>query len=933
MMNHGKEVDRLNEKISLLEETLKAIPDIMFELDGDGVIYNYHAPDNASLLLPPEVFIGKRTSEILPESISKPVEEAIREANEKGQSVGIQYSIPQKGITEWFELSVSKKISLNLEPRYIALARNITYRKLAELKLSRQSEILEGVAKATAALLLGDDLNEAINYTFKIIGSTANVDRVYLFEYHTDPLSGATLISQRFEWCKPGITPQIHNPELQNLPADFLDRWNKILAKGGSVSGFIKDFPDDEREILESQDIISLLVVPVFVEHKILGFIGFDDCTAGLGWSESESHILSSVATGIGSAIMRHRSEEKLRFSENRFRVMYEESPLGLVLTDDYGKITDANKAFLKMLGYSCSLVGEKTFFDLIPPEYVREKHAVIVSLKYQKRAGPVEISLITADNKKVPVILNLVLVHDLMKNPQVFLVVEDITYRKKSEIELINAKETADRANMAKSEFLANMSHEIRTPLNAIMGFSELLADQLKEPRQRDFVELINSSGKNLLLLINDILDLSKIEAGKVNIEIEPVNPRSLLNELSRIFSLPIQEKKLGFIIDTDPDLPETLLLDETRIRQVLFNLVGNAVKFTSHGQISLSLKAVSKPGDKSRIDLMFEITDSGIGIRADQHETIFQAFRQQEGQSTRKFGGTGLGLTITRRLVEMMNGKITVESKPGNGSTFRVWLYNVGISVKKQMISLSRDFEIARSVSFYNPLVLLVEDIDVNRMVIKEMLNGRNLRIIEAVNGELALVKLREQKPDLILMDMQMPVMDGYTATRLIKSDPNLKDIPIIALTASAMKNQAFEIRSLCDGYLQKPVTPGTLITELCRFLPHVNTAPPIPEESIDREVAPVKPERIKESITNGAEQKTNESLLVELNNVRDGMVIDEIIAFAIKMANFPDHENSDTIHALASEIKRQAELYRIDKLITCMDDLEKQLQQIQD
>ncbi|MHC1775499.1 MAG: ATP-binding protein [Lentimicrobium sp.] len=930
-MNHGKEIDRLNEKIALLEETLKAIPDIMFELDGDGVIYNYHAPDNASLLLPPDVFIGKKTSDILPESISKPVEEAIKEANEKGRSVGIQYNIPHKENTEWFELSVSKKKTLNHEPRYIALARNITYRKLAELKLSRQSEILEGIAKATAALLMGDDLNEAINYTFKIIGSTANVDRVYLFEYHNDPVSGETLISQRFEWCKPGIIPQIHNPDLQNLPADFLTRWNKILAKGETVSGFIKNFPEGEREILEAQDILSLLVVPVFVEHKLLGFIGFDDCSEGLEWSESEAHILSSVATGIGSAIMRHRSEEKLRFSENRFRVMYEESPLGLVLTDDYGKITDANKAFLKMLGYSGNLVGEASFFELIPPEYVRKKHEVIVSLKYHKRAGPVEISLKTADNKEVPVILNLVLVHDLMKNPQVFMVVEDITYRKKAEIELIKAKETADRANMAKSEFLANMSHEIRTPLNAIMGFSELLADQIKDTRQRDFVELINSSGKNLLLLINDILDLSKIEAGKVNIEIEPVNPRSLLNELSRIFSLPMQEKKLGFTIKIDQDLPETLLLDETRIRQVLFNLIGNAVKFTSHGQISLSLEAVSKPGDHSRIDLMFEITDSGIGIPADQHETIFQAFRQQEGQSTRKFGGTGLGLTITRRLIEMMNGRITVESEPGKGSTFRVWLYNVAISVKKQMLSLSKDFELVRSIRFNNSLVLLVEDIDVNRMVIKEMLNGRNLRIFEAVNGEIALMRLREQKPDLILMDMQMPVMDGYTATRLIKSDPNLKDIPIIALTASAMKNQAFEIRSLCDGYLQKPVTPGTLITELARFLPYTSNTPS-PEDDNNQSFLPENSAHIDVPSAIGTENRTIELLLTELNDVRDGMVLDEIIAFSIKVMRLPDRQNSDKIRSLASEIKRQAELYRIDKLIISMNDLENLIQQTQ-
>ncbi|MFH1118527.1 MAG: ATP-binding protein [Bacteroidota bacterium] len=929
-MDQETDIAVLREKIFLLEATLKAIPDIMIEVDGDGVIKSYQAPDDSVLLIPPSEFIGRRSSDVLPSSISVQVELALKQAITNGFSEGIQYSITENGNTEWYEISVSEKSSDLPERRFIALARNITGRKLAEIGLARQSEILEGVARATNALLLGNNLNESIQYAFSIIGPATHVDRVYLFEYHSDPTGNGLLISQRFEWCKPGVEPQMSNPDLQNLPADFIPRWNRILEKGGVVSGLVRDFPAEERELLEPQDILSLLVVPVFAENSLLGFIGFDDCTEGSGWTESEAHILRSVATGIGSAIMRHRSEEMLRFSENRFRVMYEESPLGLVLTDDYGVITDVNRAFLEMLGQTKELIGKTTFFDLIPKEYVRVKHEVIVALKYNRRAGPVEISLWTKDNRQVPVILNLVLLDDLTRNPQVLLVVENITYRKEAEIELIGAKEAADRANMAKSEFLANMSHEIRTPLNAIMGFSELLTEQLSNSKQLEFVDVINKSGKNLLLLINDILDLSKIEAGKIIIQPEPVNPQSLLNELTRIFSLPIQEKKLGFTVKSDSFLPESLLLDETRIRQVLFNLVGNAVKFTNKGDIVLSCRSVSKKGDTSRIDLMFEVSDTGVGIPEDQHETIFQAFRQQEGQSTRKFGGTGLGLTITRRLVEMMNGTITVESEPGKGSIFRVWLYNVAVSSGKKTVSLSEDYAKARSYTFDNPLILLVEDIDVNRLVIREMLSSRNIRLLEAINGEVAIAMAREHRPDLILMDMQMPVMDGYTATRLIKADPFLQDIPVVALTASTMRSYADEVQAICDGYLQKPVTPGLLVSEMAKFLSHTNTSEIKQGTESPRRVPQGEQEIVKHDI-NDAETFRADDLLSELHSIRQGMIIDEIIAFSIRLNEIAEKYHSGKLNKLANEMMNHAETFMIDKLIISFDTLEELIRKL--
>lgn len=255
-----------------------------------------------------------------------------------------------------------------------------------------------------------------------------------------------------------------------------------------------------------------------------------------------------------------------------------------------------------------------------------------------------------------------------------------------------------AEAANSAKSEFLANMSHEIRTPMNAILGLAELLDSLISDKKQKNYLETIKSSGKNLLTIINDILDLSKIEAGKMEIHYEPVNPYPLFHEIKDIFSLSISRKGLEFVMNIAPDIPESLLLDDIRLRQILFNLVGNAVKFTERGQIKLSARKVQHQNGPGTIDLLIAVEDTGIGIDPESHDKIFEAFRQQDGQSTKKYGGTGLGLTISRRLAEMMGGTISVQSRVNEGSTFEITLRGVLIATAggqhpQEMVSASQN------------------------------------------------------------------------------------------------------------------------------------------------------------------------------------------------------------------------------------------------
>ncbi|MCP5047284.1 MAG: response regulator [bacterium] len=525
--------------------------------------------------------------------------------------------------------------------------------------------------------------------------------------------------------------------------------------------------------------------------------------------------------------------EDELKAAESKYRNIFENAVQGIYQTTAEGQLLTANAAYARILGYdspgeikgTIHNIGEQIYVD----PFKREEWMYIIAR--QGFVNGFEYKAYRKDKSIVQLSGN---IHEVRDGSGNFLfyegMMEDITQKKQTQ-QLIIEKEAAEAANQAKSEFLANMSHEIRTPMNSILGFSELLEDKIHDKRQKGYLASIRSSGNVLMGLINDILDLSRIEAGRLELQYTAVNPETIFNEIKNIFSQEVKQKALDFRMTIDPSLPQWLVLDDVRLKQILFNLVGNAVKFTDKGYIKLKLEKRYTKEDHSFLDLIFSVEDTGIGVPKDQEDTVFEAFRQQKGQKVSKYSGTGLGLTITRRLVRMMGGGITLQSEAGQGSTFQVVLEGIEVAPIDMRPQTIEDHG-NQTVTFEEAVILIVDDIASNRKLIKEYLDFPGFTLLEAENGKDAVKIVRQHRPQLIFMDMRMPQMDGYEATRILKADNRLKSIPIVVLTASAMKEQEDNVRRIgCDGYLRKPVTRALILGQLKRFLPHST------QESVDK------------------------------------------------------------------------------------------------
>jgi PAS domain S-box-containing protein len=498
-----------------------------------------------------------------------------------------------------------------------------------------------------------------------------------------------------------------------------------------------------------------------------------------------------------------------------------------------------------------------------------------------------------------------------------------DISEQKKIEENLRQAKEMAEKASRLKSEFLANMSHEIRTPMNAILGFSSILAGLITDPLQHYYLEAIERSGKTLLQLINDILDLSKIEAGKLNLKYEPVSIRALLNDIKIIFSPQTAYKSIDFSLSVAENIPDYLLLDEIRMRQVFLNLVGNAVKFTETGfiRITVSVEAVL---ENSVIDLTIKVCDSGIGIAENQQEQIFLAFTQQAQQSV-VYGGTGLGLTICKRLIDLMHGKVSVESQLGQGSCFIVHLDNVEIYKQDLPVIKQASYLQALAPKFSPATVLLVDDVESNRMLIRSYLaDFPELNLIEAQTGEQALELITQQRCDLILMDRRLPGENGDQICQKIKTFPEYANVPVIMITASVLSTTEEKYPYAFDIQLDKPVKKEQLLEAMQLFLGCETET--VADESLISNASIIKSPIDIEQLT---------ALIALLNSVylpqvtafrqSDIFYIEELIEIAKRLMSVAQDYQCNALYEWAATLKNQAELFDLTNLPKTLADFD--------
>lgn len=509
----------------------------------------------------------------------------------------------------------------------------------------------------------------------------------------------------------------------------------------------------------------------------------------------------------------RKQMEQDLRMSEEKHRVFFENSQAIMFTHSPGGEILSVNEVGAKMIGYEPRQLIGKNINDFIPLALRRHVNEYLLTINHKGSAtGLAKINLDSDKHRTL-----------YYRNVKVgapgfeYIICNaiDVSARMELERNLTRAKLFAEKTSQAKDQFMANMSHEIRTPMNAIIGFNELLAQTSLSEEQRENVEAIKLAGENLMGIVNDILDFSKIESGKLALENIPFDLAAVVRNIGNIFRLKAAQKGIDLKLTLPATLPAMLMGDGLRINQVLLNLVSNAIKFTESGRVELELALLTNDNDSQLCHVRFSVKDTGIGISEEQAGAIFERFTQASSETTRKYGGTGLGLSISRNLVEMMGGTLQVKSREGLGAEF--W-FELAFEVSQQQKSEKEGQEKRNGSSTGKKLkILLAEDNELNRKLARRVLEGFGFEARVAEDGQAAVEALKREDFDLVLMDLQMPVMDGYQATRLIRQTLKL-NLPIMAMTAHSLPGEKEKcLEAGMNDYITKPFKSGDLLYKI--------------------------------------------------------------------------------------------------------------------
>jgi PAS domain S-box-containing protein len=698
-ISHQKELEgQIKESEQNLTEILENSDEAYALFDAQYKLINFNSvfADFISSIQDREVTKGKNFFDLVKDESVLRWKELINKMV-LGEKVNVKTKFDVKGNPIYLEVSLLPIMANGRLLRFVFNSKNITERVEYENFLISQEKLLEGLNDAAFNLLIEQDFNIAVMNFLSQVGESFNADRAYIFKNSLNA-DGQICMNQVFEWTASGVRAVIDMTELMELPyfEAGLSRVYKVLSRQESFSGIVKNLEETERVILESQEILSIIICPIFIKGIFWGFIGLDDCTREREFTQVEIKLMFNLANALGGAIDR----------ENLYQ-------------------------------------------------------------------------------------------------------------------EMKKARERAEEASVEKANFLSTMSHEIRTPMNSVIGMTHLLLQDNPRPDQIENLNLLKFSSQNLLALINDILDFSKIEAGKVNILHEEFDLEELVSSICKSLEPLAREKSIKLFYLISEQAKGFFFGDPFRINQILTNLISNAVKFTYEGEIFVSVKATGKLGSKKRIKI--SIKDTGIGIPKDRLDYIFESFTQIDSSQRRRQGGTGLGLAITRKLLNLMGSDIQVVSEVGEGSEFSFELFLEKSDVLGNLDN-SIQYQPDKGASLDGIHCLLIEDNKVNQVVASKFLNGWGISTDIADNGELGLRKLNENEYQLVLMDLQMPVMDGFTATREIRANknPKIAGIPIIALTAAVLSDEERKARIAgVDEFIAKPFNPNDLLRKIIKVL----------------------------------------------------------------------------------------------------------------